>query len=66
VIVECKDNHGKHISYTLLGPWDADPDKNILSFQSKLAQSMKGLAVGDTFQMQGETFTITGIRSFFD
>ena len=66
VIVECKDTQGHVISYTLLGPWDADPDNNILSFQSKLAQSMKGLGIGDTFQLQGETFTITGIRSYLD
>jgi transcription elongation factor GreA-like protein/transcription elongation GreA/GreB family factor len=66
VIVECKDSHGKQVTYTLLGPWDADPENNILSFQSKLAQTMKGLVIGDTFQMQGETFTITGIRSYFD
>ncbi len=65
-VVECKDSKGKKITYTLLGPWDADVDQNILSFQSKLAQSMKGLAVGDTFQAQGNTQTITAIRNYFD
>ena len=54
------------ISYTILGPWEADPDKAILSFQSKLAQTMKGLAIGDKFQFQGEEFTITSIRSYFE
>ena len=64
-IVECKNKQGKVVTYTLLGPWDADPEKLILSFQSKLAQSMKGLKVGETFQFQGEEFTITSIRSYF-
>jgi transcription elongation GreA/GreB family factor len=62
-VVDCKDKDGKKVTYTLLGPWDADPEKNILSFQSKLAQTMKGLKVGDSFQFQGEELTITAIRS---
>lgn len=65
-IVECKNKKGTVASYTLLGPWDADPERLILSFQSKLAQSMRGLKVGQSFQFQGEEFTITGIRSYFD
>jgi transcription elongation factor GreA-like protein/transcription elongation GreA/GreB family factor len=65
-VVECKNGQGKAIVYTLLGPWDADPDKAILSFQSKLAQTMKGLGIGDKFQFQGEEFTITGIKSYFE
>lgn len=66
VIVDCANGKGKKVSYTLLGPWDADPDRNILSFQSKLAQAMKGLGIGDQFQVQGESYTIKGIRSYFD
>ena len=46
-IVECKNKKGEKVVYTLLGPWDADPEMNILSFQSKLAQQLKGLKVGD-------------------
>ena len=66
VIVECANGKGKKVNYTLLGPWDADPDRNILSFQSKLAQAMKGLGIGDQFQVQGESYTIQGIRSYFE
>ncbi len=66
VVVECDNGKGKIVSYTLLGPWDADPDRNILSFQSKLAQAMKGLGIGDQFQVQGENYTIQKIRSFFE
>jgi transcription elongation factor GreA-like protein/transcription elongation GreA/GreB family factor len=62
--VECKNKQGKSATYTLLGPWDADPEKSILSFQSKLAQTMNGLTIGDKFQFQGEEFTITAIRSY--
>jgi transcription elongation GreA/GreB family factor len=63
-IVKCKNNKGQELTYTLLGPWDANAEKNILSFQSKLAQTMKGLKVGDKFKFQEEEYTITHIGSF--
>lgn len=63
-IVECTNKKGEKVVYTLLGPWDADPDKNILSFQSKLAQQIKGLTPGETFHSQGEDYTIVSIKSF--
>jgi transcription elongation factor GreA-like protein/transcription elongation GreA/GreB family factor len=62
-VVECVSAQGKRAVYTLLGPWDADADKQILSFQSKLAQTMTGLSKGDTFQFQNETHTITDIKA---
>lgn len=64
VIIDCKNTHGKKISYTILGPWDADPEKNVLSFQSKLASNINGLSVGESFQFQEETFTIEAIHSY--
>lgn len=65
-VVHCKDSKGEHLKYTLLGPWDADPEKRILSFQSKLAQAMKGKSVGEKFEFQGEKFTVTDIDNYFD
>ena len=65
-VVTCKNNAGKILEYTLLGPWDADADQGILAFQSKLAQAMKGLAVGDKFQFQGDEFTISDIQSYLE
>ncbi len=63
-IVECTNKQGKTVTYTLLGPWDADPEKNILSFQSKLAQAMKGKTVGEKFVLQSDELTIVSIQSF--
>ncbi|MBI3901134.1 MAG: GreA/GreB family elongation factor, partial [Chlamydiia bacterium] len=65
-IVHCTDAKGEHLRFTLLGPWDADPDQQILSFQSKLAQAMKGKNIGEKFVFQGETFTISDIENYFD
>lgn len=63
-VVDCKTKKGQTVTYSLLGPWDADPDKHILSFQSKLAQTMKGKKVGDKFVFQGEELTVVAIHSF--
>jgi len=65
-VVHCQDSKGEHLSFTLLGIWDADPEKRILSFQSKFAQAMKGLSAGETFEFQGEKFSITDIYNYFD
>lgn len=65
-VVDCRDSKGQHLRFTLLGPWDADPEKRILSFQSKLAQAMKGKVRGETFEFQGEKFSIEEIENFFD
>lgn len=65
-VVHCRDSKGEHLRFTLLGPWDADPENRILSFQSKLAQAMKGRSIGQKFEFQGDTFTITDIDNYFD
>jgi transcription elongation GreA/GreB family factor len=63
-IVDLMDSKGNKTTYTLLGPWDADPDKHILSFQSKLAQTMTGCKRGDEFDFQGEHYTVKTIKSY--
>jgi len=65
-VVTCVDSKGEHTHYTLLGPWDANAEKRILSFQSKLAQAMKGYTIGEKFEFQGEFFTVSDIENFFD
>ncbi|MFW5798663.1 MAG: GreA/GreB family elongation factor [Planctomycetota bacterium] len=35
-------------TYTFLGPWDADPGKNIVSYQAPLSQEFMGKGPGDT------------------
>ena len=65
-IVHLLDTTGKKVIYTILGPWEADPEKNILSFQSKLAQSMMGSKKGDSLSVLGETYTIQNIESYLD
>ena len=64
-IVELESN-GDVETFTLLGPWDADPDKGILSMQSKLAQAMRGKKRGESFSFQDQSYTVKNIASFLD
>lgn len=64
--VVAKSPQGNEISFTILGPWEADPDENILSYQSKAAAAMLGLKEGEVFQFKGEDYTIANVSSIFD
>lgn len=65
-IVELQKGDGECVEYTLLGPWEADPDRHILSFQSKLARSISGKKVGDKFSFQDDEFTVRSVRTVFE
>lgn len=39
---------GEILTYSILGTWDADTSKNIISYQAPLAKSLIGKSVGDT------------------
>ncbi len=64
-IVTVTDTQGNQANYTILGPWDADPDRNILSFNSKLAQTMIGKKAGQSFNFRDEKFQIVNLGSYF-
>lgn len=63
-VVSLTTKEGKVIQYTLLGTWDANPEKNILSIHSKMAQQMLDLQVGDKIIVQNIEYTIKKIESF--
>ncbi len=64
-VVSIIDSQGHTVLYTILGPWDADPDKGILSFNSKLAQAMVGKKAGESFSFRNENFRINLLKSYF-
>ncbi len=65
-VVELKDSKGQQIKYTILGPWDADPEAGILSYQSKLAEEMMGHKVGETFGFREEQYQILSVKSYLE
>ena len=56
--VHLENEQGKKLHYTLLGPWDTDPEKQIISFQSKIAKSLMGLQEGNTCMIQDQNWKV--------
>jgi transcription elongation GreA/GreB family factor len=52
--------------YTILGAWDGDPDRYIISYQTAIGQALLGHEVGDTVALKTEhgtaQFTIVSIQ----
>lgn len=63
-IVDLKDEKGQRIRYTILGPWDADTEKNILSYHSKFAQTMVGKKKEEIFNFRDEKYQILEIGNY--
>jgi transcription elongation GreA/GreB family factor len=53
-IVTLRVPDGSTESYTILGAWDGDPPKGIISYQSALAKALLGKKVGETSQAPTE------------
>lgn len=62
--VVLKKKGGSESTYTLLGPWDADPDKGILSFQSKIARDLMGKSEGDEVKLNDDVWQVEKITSY--
>lgn len=69
-IVDIQDAaSGNKETFTILGAWDGNPDKNILSYLSELAKVLIGKKVGDEAELPsdsgvGRRVRITGIRAY--
>lgn len=48
--------------YTIMGPWDADTEQNIISFQSKLAKQLCEKRIGDEVILDNNPFSIEKIE----
>jgi len=51
VTLEAAD--GNRVVYSILGPWEADPELGIVSYQSKAAQQLIDKGLGDEIDMGG-------------
>jgi transcription elongation factor GreA len=56
----------KEETYTILGAWDGDPDRNVISYQTAIGQALLGHEVGETVSINTEhgaaQFSIVSIR----
>jgi len=65
-VIHVTDKSGKPTQFTILGPWDADPDLNILSYNSKFAQAMIGKKKGENFNFKDDDFQVVDIGSYLN
>jgi transcription elongation GreA/GreB family factor len=53
-------------TYTILGAWDGDPDRHIISYQTAIGQALLGHEIGDTISLNRDEgtaqFTIVSIQ----
>lgn len=62
--VLCTTNKkGEEVFFIFLGPWDASPEHNIFSLNSKFAQDVKDKIIGDKFTLKDKEYTIKEIKS---
>src|SRR4029077_15914290 len=45
---------GGEESYTILGAWDGEPDRHIISYQTAIGQSLLGRQAGDTVNLAAD------------
>ena len=61
-----KDATNEEETYTILGAWDGDPDRNIISYQTALGQALLGHEIGESVSLNSEhgvaQFTIISIQ----
>jgi len=69
-IVEVRHNSGTVTSYTLLGVWDSDPDRHVISYKTPLGAALLSKKVGDVAKVKTgaaeETYTVVSIARFAD
>jgi transcription elongation GreA/GreB family factor len=57
----------KEEMYTILGAWDSDPDRHVISYQTAIGQALLGHEVGETIPLKTDhgtaQFTIVSIQA---
>jgi transcription elongation GreA/GreB family factor len=62
-IVTVRDQKsGKGESYTILGAWDGDPDRHIISYQTAIGQALLGKKPGEVVALPSGEVEITSIE----
>jgi transcription elongation GreA/GreB family factor len=54
---------GKEETYTILGAWDGDPDRNVISYQTAIGQALIGHTAGENVLLNTGQFSIVSIKA---
>lgn len=62
------EDTGKDEEYTILGPWESDPDKNVISYMSPFGNAILDKKVGEkasfVINEHGYNFTVKAIKAY--
>ncbi|MFO7639520.1 MAG: GreA/GreB family elongation factor [bacterium] len=59
--VRVVDDSGKAAEYEILGPWDSDPDRGVISYLAPLSNAMLGRHAGESFEFDNRFFTVLDV-----
>jgi transcription elongation GreA/GreB family factor len=59
--VELRNAAGESRSITVLGPWESDPDRHIVSYDSELGQNLLGKKPGDTLSLDNQSWDVESV-----
>ncbi|MDR1366688.1 MAG: GreA/GreB family elongation factor [Puniceicoccales bacterium] len=69
-IVHLTNASNENVEYAILGAWDGDPDNNVLSYKTPLAQALLAKRVGDDVEVaigdQTSSWKVEAIRRYVD
>ena len=51
----------RDVEFTILGPWESDPENGVISYQSELGEHLLGTKKGDAVQAEGHSMTVVSI-----
>ena len=59
VITLKNENNGQMESYTILGPWESDPENHVISYQTPFGKAMINKVAGDKFKFTSDNENIS-------
>lgn len=62
--VSLADSKGNERELVLVGPWESDPDRGLLSYESDLGKTLLGSKPGETVSVGEDPYEITEIRQW--
>ncbi len=51
---------------TILGPWESDPDRDVLSYDSEVGRRLLGLAIGESVTIDGTEHAVENIEPYLE
>lgn len=54
VVTVRQSSNGEVMSFSILGAWDSDPDNNVISYKTPIAQALLGNKIGETVDVNVE------------